>query len=97
MGIHLVKLTRGLVAVVSLEYARVVDRHKWPAVKAAHSFYAATWIKENGKWCKVYLHRLILGCNEKEQGHHKDGYTLNNLTSNLEKCSQKKNLSYRKY
>lgn len=97
MSICVVKLTRGLITVVSPEYAYLAVKHKWHTVKAAHSFYAAMCIRENGKSKKIYMHRLILGCIGKEQGHHRDGFTLNNQTDNLEKCSQRKNLSYRKY
>jgi hypothetical protein len=97
MDVCVIKLTRGLITVVSSEYGYLAIKYKWHTVKSSSGFYAATWIKQNGLRKKLYLHRLILGCKGKEQGHHRDSHTLNNLTSNLEKCPQHKNLSYRKY
>jgi hypothetical protein len=97
MNVCIIKLTKGLITVVSPEYAHLKTNHKWHTVKASCGFYAATWIRNSEKRQKIYLHRFILGCIGTEQGHHRDGCTLNNLTSNLEKCSQKKNLSYRKH
>jgi hypothetical protein len=97
MNINIIKLTRGLITVVNEDRFEEVNRYKWHSVKAACNFYAATWISIKGVKRKVYLHRFLLHCYDKKQVHHKDGFTLNNLTENLEKCSQHKNLSYRQY
>lgn len=92
----LIPLTRGKITAIDTDDYVLIHQHKWHAVKAACNWYAATWIRENGKRVKIYMHRFLLGCVGKEQGHHKDFDTLNNHRSNLEKCSQVKNLSYRK-
>lgn len=92
----LIPLTRGKITAIDTEDYVLVYQHKWYALKASCKFYAARDEYINGRKVRIYMHRLLLGCVGKEQGHHIDDDSLNNHRSNLEKCSQSKNLSYRK-
>jgi hypothetical protein len=69
----------------------------WYAKKSAYDYYAVRMGRKNGKRVTIYMHNFLLGCVGKEQGHHKNGNTLDNQSDNLEKCTQGKNLSYRQW
>jgi len=92
-----IPLTKGVFTLIDDADFDLVARYKWHANKSAHSLYACRTARDNGVKRKVYMHRLILGCSSDEQGHHIDGDTLNNRRDNLEKCSKKDNLGYRKW
>lgn len=94
---YLIRLTRGKIALISPADAPFICCNRWFAVKASADWYAARDIKIKGRQFRIYMHRFLLGCVGKEQGHHKNQNTLDNQRENLEKCSQSTNLSYRKW
>ncbi len=68
----------------------------WNVVNHGHTFYARMHKTINGKHCKVYMHRFILGLtNSKIKVDHKDHNGLNNQRSNIRKCNQSENLKNR--
>lgn len=93
----LIPLTKGKVTSVNYSDFELINRHKWYASESSAGVYAVTNIGKRPNRKKVYMHRLILGITNGQQGHHIDGDTLNNRRYNLEVCSQQTNLSYRKY
>jgi len=53
--------------------------------------YASRCIKENGKWRKLKMHRIIMNPENTMQIDHIDGDKLNNQKSNLRTCTNAEN------
>lgn len=94
-GMYIIGLTRGKVSLVREVDYPFLTKFKWFALKAAYSFYAARTVRVNGKRTTVLMHRVIMGCVDGQQVHHKNGNSLDNRRDNLEVCSQAENLYYR--
>lgn len=92
----IILLTKNMVAQIDVADHFLIKSHKWYATKSAHNWYAATNVKRDGVWKRLYMHRLIMNCNSSEVVHHVDGNSLNNHRANLLICCQSTNLSYRK-
>jgi hypothetical protein len=92
---YIIGLTRGKVTLVREVDLKYVSNFKWFALKAAYSFYAARTIRVSGKRTTQLMHRVIMGCTNGQQIHHKNGNSLDNRRDNLEICSQSENLYYR--
>lgn len=84
-----IPLTQGKVAIVDDGDYPLVSQFKWYAVKISNKWYAATGNKAR------YLHRVIIGENEKEKDHI-DGNGLNCQRDNLRECTHKQNMANRK-
>lgn len=93
----LIHLTQGLVTLIDDEDFSLISKYKWHASKSKCNYYARTDVRTNGQRKAVYMHRFLLGCTPEQEGHHKDGNSLNNQRVNLIACNRKINLSYRKY
>lgn len=89
-----ITLSRGLIAIIDDEDYERVSQFKWCAkpAKSNHGrWYAARSVQVNGKRTTVYMHRFILGAVGSEQVDHKDCDGLNNVRSNLRKCTRSQN------
>lgn len=85
-----IPLSRGLVARVSEADADRIAPHRWHAVKAGHTFYAARRTSERG----IYMHRQVLGV----VGLGRDVFVdhinhdgLDNTRENLRPCTHAEN------
>lgn len=81
-----IPLTRGLFAAVDAEMERLILPHRWHAVKAGATFYAARRVKEK----TIYMHRLVMGVVDQPKVifvDHIDFDGLNNTKSNLQICT----------
>lgn len=84
----LIPLTQGLNCLVdAADFARL-STVPWCACKKRQRFYAVTRAK-TGRI--VYMHRLILGCENREQGDHDNRNSLDNRRFNLRKCTHAQN------
>lgn len=81
-----IPLSQGLFAVIDFEFDKLISPHRWHAVKARGTFYAARRAKEK----TIYMHRLVMGVVERPRNifiDHIDFNGLNNTRSNLQICS----------
>jgi len=86
---RLISLTHNQNAIVDTEDFDWLSQWNWFAQwnRDTRSFYARSNI--SGKI--IPMHRLILGCSEKETGDHKNRNTLDNRRDNLRKCNVTQN------
>lgn len=89
-----IKLTQGKEAIVDDADHEWLSKFRWHASMSNHDLYARRCVGKNEK---VYMHREILGLTNSQEGHHKEGGTLDNRRCNLEACDRKQNLLYRKF
>ena len=85
-----IPLTRGLFAVVDADDAALVAAHKWHAVPARSTYYAARRVGSK----TIYMHRKILGLVEAASCvhvDHDDGDGLNNRRKNIRPCTPAQN------
>ena len=88
-----VRLSRGLVALVSNSSKHLVENKRWFALKAKVGFYAARNIRrEDGKWTLELMHRVIAGANSSEMVDHKNHDPLDNRLDNLRLCTHSQNM-----
>jgi len=96
---RLIALSKGKVAIVDAADYEWLMQWAWHAhsrkKKGCRQFYAMrkeTNFSGNGpKQTNVWMHRVILGCEKKEFGDHKNGDSLDNRRNNLRKCSTEQN------
>ena len=89
-----IQLSKGLIAMVSPEDAALAQ-HKWHAVKARHTHYAARRVPGR----TIYMHREILGV--VEQGRtimvdHENHNRLDNTRKNIRLCTRAQNARNRR-
>lgn len=82
-----VPLTRGDVAVIDDADVDVVGRYNWHTHISLGKKYAAA--KVDG--ARVFMHRLLLGCERDEEVDHADGDGLNNTRANIRICTRRQN------
>jgi hypothetical protein len=90
-----IPLSRGMVARVSPEDAERLLAHRWHAVAAKHTFYAARRTKEK----TIYMHREVLGVVDMGRGvfvDHINHDGLDNTRANLRRCTQTENARNRR-
>lgn len=90
-----VPLSRGLFALVDEADAAVVLAHRWYAVPARATFYAARRTSAR----TIYLHRELLGLVDAGRSvftDHDDGDGLNNRRANLVVCTPAQNSQKRR-
>lgn len=95
--VFFVRLTQHKVAMIDAIDAPMILSYKWYAHKSSYNYYACRKVGKRGKQRRVWMHRVIANAKDGEQVHHKDANTLNNRRTNLERCTERKNLSYRKW
>lgn len=81
-----IPLSRGLFAAVDLEFEKLISPHRWHAVEARGTFYAARRVKNK----TIYMHRLVMDVVEQPKNifvDHIDFDGLKNTRSNLQICS----------
>lgn len=81
-------------AIVDDDIGWALDCFKWHPIKGHNTFYARRCVTVNGKSKFLYMHREILGGNERLMGFevdHKDHDGLNNVKENLRKCTHQQN------
>jgi hypothetical protein len=91
-----IPLSRGLSATVDAADACAVLAHKWHAVPARGTYYAARRVGSK----TIYLHRALLGLVEAGRGvfaDHRDGNGLNCTRKNLRACTPAQNNSNRQH
>ena len=82
-SIRFIPLTRAQVAIVDADDFHRLSAHRWYALWFSNidGYYAVRWRKdEDGKPCKVYMHREVLGLSEGDprQADHRFHNTLDN-------------------
>ena len=81
-----IPLSQGLFATIDSDFADSICPHRWHAVKAKATFYAARREKDK----TIYMHRFVMGVVDQPRKvfvDHIDFDGLNNSTSNLQICS----------
>jgi len=84
-------LTQNKVALVDDDDYNWLSRWRWHACRYGGLWYAMRNSRENGKWRKILMHRVILGDKVAEITDHKDRNGLNNQRSNLRPCTRSQN------
>lgn len=74
-----------------------VSCYNWTAKKSAHNWYAVRYKRVNGKLKRIWLHREIMKALPTQNVHHINADSLDNRQPNLLCCTQRENLSYRKW
>lgn len=84
----LIKLTRGYFSQVDDKDYEYINKWKWHY----NSGYAQRKEKdENGKWCIIYMHRIINNTPKGFDTDHKDKNKLNNQSENLRTSTRQEN------
>jgi hypothetical protein len=78
-----IPLHNGMVALVDDEDFALASQHNWHAKKDKRTWYAATNIREGGRWKYVRLHRLLLGTEIDGLVDHWNGDGLDCRRNNL--------------
>jgi hypothetical protein len=91
-----IPLSKGKVAIVDAADYWWLVRMSWYARKSRTDYYAVRNVRENGGFRTFRMHRLITNCPSDMEVHHKNNNTLDNRRENLEVCTGRENLSYRK-
>lgn len=86
---------KGVAVVDDEDYDKVKD-HKWQLRLKAHTNYAQTAIRINGRQTIIKMHRLLTGAAPGQQVDHKDHDGLNNRRDNIRICSSRANQGNRK-
>lgn len=87
----LVPLTAGLFATIDVGDFRTVVKHGWCAIKAHGTWYAQANVKVDGKWKRIFLHRLLVKVPPGMQVDHKDRNGLNCARGNLRIATRSSN------
>lgn len=81
-----IPLSQGQVAVIDSTLESEIAPHRWHAVRAHGTFYAARRVVDK----TIYMHRLVMGVVDMPRGvfvDHIDFNGLNNTRANLQVCS----------
>ena len=78
-----IKLTRGLTAIVDIEDEDQVRQHAWKAKISNHCWYAVRTVVKNGQEFSIKMHRQIAQTPRGMVCHHQNKHTLDNRKSNL--------------
>ena len=71
-----------------------LSKYKWyvqKIYKRNSLFYVQSKIYKNGRQSNIYMHRLIINCQENKFVDHINHNSLDNRKSNLRVCTQKEN------
>lgn len=95
---RLIKLTRGLYAIVDAADYEWLSRHKWHAVKYQGRIYACRSVFIPGpkrRLRTIRMHREIMGALPEEEVDHREGVGLDNRRKNLRTATHQQNLANR--
>lgn len=86
-------LTQGKVALVDDADFEHVNKYKWHAIRASHTWYAgrAIHVPLGASPQASRLHRFLLNAQRWDVVDHRDGDGLNNQRSNIRLCSHAEN------
>lgn len=88
-----IPLTQGLYATVDDEDFDRLNQYKWKVVRGHRTFYAIRQLSTNGKYKSIYMHREILGLQDRKvEADHIDHNGLNNTRQNLRPATRSENL-----
>ena len=82
------RLGRGKHALVDDEDYEWLSQYRW---YLDYGGYALSYVKENGKWKNVRMHRLIMNAPKDKEIDHKNTNKLDNQKYNLRLCSPTEN------
>jgi hypothetical protein len=80
---RLIKLTQGKYAIVDVEDYEKLNKFKWYATKAKHTFYAERSITINGRRRQCRMHRVIVNAPDDKVVDHWNRDGLDNRKANL--------------
>ena len=87
-GVVEIPLSKGYVALVDPDTAKIANCFKWSALETGNKVYA---VRENSNGKYSYMHRLILGAGPEDIVDHIDGNGLNNTKVNLRIVTKSQN------
>lgn len=92
-GVLCVPLTRGMMALASVEDKPWIEKYNWSAQRCDKAFYAVRRSVDHpsGKSGLVLMHREVLRMGGDKLVDHQDGNTLNNRRDNLREASTAQN------
>lgn len=76
------------VALVDREDKEKVSKYHWCLNEGKNTDYARAYVKEQGKWKTIIMHRLIVDAAKGEVVHHINGNGLDNRKCNLQCCTR---------
>jgi hypothetical protein len=84
-----IKLTQGKWAIIDRGNYDRIKRYRWCALYRDCTWYAQAWISGES----ILMHRLLLDTKKGEYTDHRDHDGLNNVLSNIRKCTQTQNIA----
>lgn len=66
--------------------------YKWHLNKRGNTFYLRAYKKDACSYKKVYIHRMIIECEDKYEIDHINGNALDNRKENLRICDRSQNM-----
>ena len=91
-----IKLTKNQFALVDDEDFEFLNQWKWQANKSRDTFYAQRSDNKNGKQKHIFMHRLLLPC-ENTMVDHINRNGLDNQKHNLRTCNHSQNAANAKF
>lgn len=88
---RLIRLTRGMFAIVDEDDYEKLNQYEWSAVKGCNTYYARAAIYINNKQKSFAMHQIIMGISELDIDH-KNRNGLHNYKSNLRFCNRSQNI-----
>lgn len=88
-----IPLTQNKFALVDDEDVHLIEDHKWFAHKGSSTYYATTWIVENGTRKLLGMHSIVMGYNKIDHINHNG---LDNRKINLRPCISSQNSANRR-
>jgi hypothetical protein len=86
-----IKLSQGKYALVDNEDYEKLSKYKWYSQKNRLTWYTTRWIKKDGKWKQIQMHRQIMKTPKGMVTDHIDHNGLNNQKKNLRICTVQQN------
>jgi len=81
-------------ALVDTDYAQVLEKFQWRAVKAHCNFYAKATINADGKKLDISMHRFVAHTPRHYVCHHINHDSLDNRRENLVNMSKQEHSAY---
>jgi hypothetical protein len=82
--VALLRLSRGLFAIVDVHRFKEFNRHRWRATRSQYCWYVTRKVRENGRERIIYLHRVVAKTPPGYECHHKNRFTFDCREDNLE-------------
>lgn len=71
-------------ALIDKQDEKLVSQYHWRVIRGKNTDYARAYVKEDGKWHTIIMHRLILDAEKGKVVHHINGDGLDNRKVNLQ-------------